>query len=215
MWSFRSVTGGAGCTTVSVATAVLSARRRPTLFVDLRGDGETLLGMERAEIGLAQWFDASRPPPDALARLEVEGRNGLAVLPLGPETGAVPPPQRVELLARLLAEDERLVIIDVGTSGAWSSALVEAASRSIVVTRLCYLSMARAVESAFEGDDGVVLVREPARLVTRADIERAFGTPVVAAVRWDPAVSGSVDLGTLGVRVPRPLRILARRIAAW
>ena len=46
MWSFGSVTGGAGCTTVAVAASVVSARRRPTLLVDLHGNGETALAQE-------------------------------------------------------------------------------------------------------------------------------------------------------------------------
>ena len=52
---------------------------------------------------------------------------------------------------------------------------------------------------------GVVLVDEPSRSLTRADVEAALGVPVVAVVQVDPAVARAVDAGLLASRLPRTL----------
>jgi hypothetical protein len=52
---------------------------------------------------------------------------------------------------------------------------------------------------------GVVLLAEPGRALTRADVAEVVGVPVVAEVALDPAVARAVDAGLLPVRLPRGL----------
>lgn len=213
MWSFWSATGGTGCTTVAVTASILAARRRPTLLVDLGGDAPTMLGAEVAAVGLAQWFEAPCPPPDSLARLEVSIHQNLSVLPLGTPPLAVPEGDRVALLGALLMADERQVVIDVGRGGGWCEPLVTAGERSMLVARLCYLAVAQAATT--RRPHGIVLIREPGRLLRAVDFEGAFDAPVEASIRWDPAVAAAVDVGSLARRLPRALRSLTRLLDRW
>ena len=50
--------------------------------------------------------------------------------------------------------------------------------------------------------DGVVLVEEPGRSLTAADVARAVGAPVVARIDVDPAIARAVDAGLLAARLP-------------
>lgn len=213
MWSFWGATGGTGCTTVAVSASILAARKRPTLLVDLRDDALTMLGAEVAAVGLAQWLEAPRPPPDALARLEVPIHEGLSVLPFGTPPSAAPEGDRVTLLGALLAADERQVVIDIGRGGSWCEPLVAAGERSTLVARLCYLGVARAPTT--RRPHGIVLIREPGRLLRAADLEAAFDAPVEASIRWDPAVAAAVDVGSLVRRLPGALRSLSRLLDQW
>jgi hypothetical protein len=51
----------------------------------------------------------------------------------------------------------------------------------------------------------VVLLAEPGRALTRADVEDCVGAPVVAEVAVDPQVARAVDAGLLATRLPRAL----------
>ena len=51
----------------------------------------------------------------------------------------------------------------------------------------------------------VVLLSEPGRALTRADVEDCVGAPVVAEVAVDPQVARAVDAGLLATRLPRAL----------
>jgi hypothetical protein len=59
---------------------------------------------------------------------------------------------------------------------------------------------------------GVVVVNEPGRVLSPADVERATKAPVAAVVEIDPSVARLVDSGLLTGRLPRsldPLRVAA------
>jgi cellulose biosynthesis protein BcsQ len=226
VWCFWSVKGGAGCSVVSAGVALLLARRQPSLLVDLAGDLPAVLGVEPpAGPGIAQWLDAAHPPPDAISRIEVDAGPRLSLLPVGAGTAATTGAaigadrghdaldraaerraDRLSLLARLLATDGRAVVVDAGAGFGHCRPLLDAADRSILVTRACYLAISRAAGERCP--DGIVVVREPGRALRAGDIEAALGSPVVATVPWDPAVARAVDAGLLARRLPRALRPL-------
>jgi hypothetical protein len=188
------------------------------VLADLAGDVPAALGLPEPDgPGLAGWLGAGEDTPaDALARLEVPGPAGLAVLPLGgaPGLGAGPGAgHRGELLAAALATDPRPVVVDCGSSPAAAAAAVAAgATVSLLVTRACYLSLRRALAAAVR-PSAVVLVDEPGRALGVDDIEQVLGVPVRARVAHDASVARAVDAGLLSNRLPRGLERALRHAA--
>lgn len=213
-WSTK---GGSGTTVVAAALALIQGRRHDggALLVDLAGDLPAVLGRpDPPGPGLADWLDAGRDvPADGLARLEVGLGPEVALLPRG--HGPLVAPARAEVLAAVLAGDRRFVVVDCGCAHESAAdhdvrSVLAASGASLLVTRPCYLSLRRAVRrgSAPVGVPepvGVILVSEPGRALTAADVRAALGAPVVAEVPWDPAVARGVDAGTLARRLPRSL----------
>ena len=202
-WSSK---GGAGTTVVAASLALLLARRAPdgALLADLRGDGPAALGVpEPSSPGIAGWLAAGADvPPDALARLEEPVGNGLALLARG--RGALGA-DRADLLAALLAGDGRPVVADCGAEPDGAAlAVAAAATRSVLVTRPCFLSLRRALMAPLRPSE-VVLLTEAGRSLSRRDVEDCIGAPVVAEVSVDPAVARAVDAGLLATRLPRGL----------
>jgi hypothetical protein len=203
-WSSK---GGAGTTVVASGLAILLARRHPAgaLLADLAGDAPAALGLPEADgPGIADWLHAGPGvPADALARLERSAGGGLSVLPRG--EGPLAATERAEVLAALLAADERPVVADCGTGpdGA-ARTLAAGATRSLLVTRACFLALRRAATIALQ-PSAVVLLTEPGRALSRADVERCVGSPVVAEVAIDPQVARAIDAGLLASRLPRSL----------
>lgn len=206
--------GGVGCSVVAAATAVLAARQRPTLLVDLHGDLPAILGAEASGIGLRDWCQSESPPADALHRLEVPLSDRLSLLPVGEGkpirelAGDDAGFAAMRLLARLLATEGRFVVVDVGVAGHGAHALLESAERTALVTRACYLALRRA--QALPTPDELVLIEEPGRSLRPSDVVGAIGVPLRATVSWDPAVSRAVDAGLLLTRVPRSLTNLRK-----
>lgn len=205
-----SVKGGVGTTVVSVALASTLARVHAldggALLVDLDGDVPATLGLpDPRDPGLSGWTSAgAEVAADALARLELSVGPHLSLLPRG--RGAPGPVARHEVLARLLAAEARPVVVDAGVVGPDSPGLllVAEATRSLLVTRACYLGLRRAIDLPVR-PSGIVLLREQGRTMGRDDVEHVVGAPVVADVPVDPAVARAVDAGVLGRRLPRAL----------
>jgi hypothetical protein len=167
-WSSK---GGAGTTVVAASLAVLLGRGRAdgALLVDLGGDAPAALGITDPESpGLAGWLGAGADvPPDALHRLEVPVTDRLSLLPRG--AGPLPA-ERGDVLARLLEADGRAVVADCGTDpDGVALAVAAAATRSLLVTRACFLALHRAVSSPLR-PSAVVLLTEPGRALGRADV---------------------------------------------
>jgi len=202
-WSSK---GGVGTTVVAATLAMLLARRHPAgaVLADLAGDAPAALGLADPDgPGLADWLAAGPDvPPDALHRLERPVGDGLGLLPRG--AGPLPA-ARADVLGRLLAADGRAVVVDCGTdpSGA-ALEVTSTATRSILITRACFLALRRAVTLPLRPSE-VVLLTEPGRALSRFDVERAVGAPVVAEVAVDPQVARAVDAGLLATRLPRGL----------
>ena len=210
-----SVKGGSGTTVVATALAVLLARTSPmgSVLVDLGGDAATVLGLPEPDgPGVSDWLAAGDAvPTDGWARLEIPTATGVALVPRG--RGGLDAVDRAEVLAGVLAADHRPVVVDCGVlpSGPGPSAttaatvLASQATRSLLVTRACYLSLRRASVAALR-PSGVVLVREPGRALHAEDVAAVVGADIWAEVLVDPGVARAVDAGLLATRLPRSLR---------
>jgi hypothetical protein len=206
-----SVKGGAGTTVVAAALALLSARRTPTVLADLAGDLPAALGLpEPTSPGISGWLAAGPGvPADALSRIEIEVARGVALLPRG---DGVLNPARASLMAALLDRSSRPTVIDCGRIGnpadpegdSVATTLIAAARRSILVIRPCYMALRRARQAPVR-PSGVVVVQEPGRVLTTAEVQQVVNVPVLAEVVLDPAVSRTVDTGLLAGRLPRSL----------
>ena len=210
MLCFWAAKGGAGCSVTAAAVALLGSTEAEVLLVDLTGEQPDLLGLGPVDgPNLGDWLaHAGAPPPDALARLERPVTAALRLLTTGPDgagchEGAR---SRLDLLARLLADDGRLVVLDLGRWQDRWSPLHQAARQRILVTRACYLALRRA--SGGPAPTGTVLVQEPARALGPGDVAEVVDAPVVAVVPVDPTIARVVDAGLLACRLPRPLRRL-------
>jgi len=219
-WSAK---GGSGTTVVAAALAARLSRRGDEggLLVDASGDLPVLLGLPEPDgPGLTEWLAAgSVVPADALARLEVPVRPGLRLLPRG--SRAFEDPDRVEVLAAVLAGDTREVVIDVGVVTARpgdgpaaeaARVLALSATHSLLVTRSCYVSVQRAARLPFR-PSGIVLVSEPGRSMDRREVEDRIGVAVVGEVAIENQIARAADSGTLGQRVPRSLERALRHAA--
>lgn len=206
--------GGSGTTVVASCLALLAAPEPAgALLVDLAGDAPAALGIPDADTpGLAGWLAAGVDvPADALSRLEIEVAPGLALIPRG--RGRLDP-GRIPVLATLLDHSPRPTVADCGSGlrGA-AEAMARVATRSLLVTRPCYLALRR-IARLEHRPDAVVLVREPGRSLGRSDVERVVGAPVVTEVEVDPAIARAVDAGLVTApRLPRALEKALRSVS--
>jgi len=212
--------GGSG-TTVVAATLALSSPA-PTLLVDLDGDLPAALGLPEPDgQGVADWL-VSDATPDQLARLVIVMDGHRCLLPWrsahvgGAVAAADLPDERWDALGAWLSDWSRRhgshVTVDAG-SRTPPAPLANHATRSLLVTRPCYLALRDAVALPVR-PTGVVLVDEPGRGLRGADVEHALGVPVEATVRIDPSVARAVDAGLLSSRPPRVIARELRRVAA-
>ena len=202
-WSSK---GGVGTTVVAATLGLLLSRRSAggSLLVDLAGDLPAALGLPEPDgPGLTDWLAAGTDvPTDALSRLEQPAGAGLMLLPRG--SGSLEA-DRGDVLTALLAADGRPVVADCGAMPQHAALTVAAgATRSVLVTRACFLALRRALAMPLRPSE-VVLLTEPGRSLTRADVEDCIGAPVVAEVAVDPQVARAVDAGLLATRLPRTL----------
>jgi hypothetical protein len=200
--------GGSGTTVVACAFALGCGHGRPTTLVDLSGDCATALGLaEPMGPGVTDWLVSPTAGPGDLRRLAISVRDDVELIPPG---NAIAPADQWSRLAAALAPPA-VVIVDAGT-GCPPSHLHHAAEHSLLVTRPCFIALRRAQQLDIR-PTGIVLVDEPGRALTSADIEHALGVPVVAEVRLDPAVARAVDAGLLSTRLPRSLTLSLRSAA--
>lgn len=208
-WSLK---GGSGTTVVAAGLALAAARRgiRP-LLIDLAGDLPAVLGVEGAGPGVTDWCSAADGPgPEALEQLAIEVSGGTRLVALGTSGWHDAEAERVAALADHLVQSDAPLVIDVGNLGTTSvpeallGPLVERATRSILVTRACYLSL-RKLPAQVRRPTEVALVVEPGRALGRTDVEAVVGSPVTMRIPLDPAIARAVDAGLLARRVPRPL----------
>jgi hypothetical protein len=212
LWALK---GGVGTTVVTAALGLTLARSgHDVLLVDLAGDLPATLGLpEPGGPGLTDWLAAGDDvAADGLGRIEVPAAPGLALLPRG--AGPLGPDERVESLVAAL-DSRRAVLVDCGVvhrEAPARTAVAARGTRSLLVTRACYLALRRASRPPLR-PSGVVLVTEPGRALDRTDVEAVVGAPVQAEVPLDPAVARAVDAGLLASRLPRGLERSLRRAA--
>jgi len=200
-----SVKGGVGVSSVAALLAVSQVEHaHDVVLVDLCGDLPALLGAEeeRGRPGLVDWCELGDPRADALARLEHEARPGLTVIERGAGTFATDP----SMLLEVLAASQRTVIVDCGVVNdhGFAYELVSRVDTSLLVTRACYLNL-RAIRETDLVASGVVVLKEPGRVLGRSDIEAVAGAPVLAEIAVDQAIARSIDSGLLARRLPRRL----------
>lgn len=70
-----------------------------------------------------------------------------------------------------------------------------------MVTRACYLSLARGARSGFS-PDGVSVIKYHQRALGPSDMERSTNAPIVAIVDLHPEIARMVDAGLLVVASP-------------
>jgi len=194
--------GGVGTSVVAAASALLAAAAgQQTLLVDLDGDQEAILGVEVGE-GVGDWFAAPDDVgPDSLRALEVDVVDRLRILGRGRASRADWRPSRVDVAVALFSARAELVVVDAGRG---LNVDPPPGATEAVVTRGCYLSLRRLVES-LPREARVVLIEEPGRALGRSDVAAALGR-VDVGLQWDPAVARAVDAGLLTSRMPRSLR---------
>jgi hypothetical protein len=200
--------GGSGTTVVACALALGVPRTESATLVDLRGDCATALGLdEPTGPGVVEWMASPTAGPTELFRLATTVRDDVRLIAQG---SGVPADDQWGRLAAALNGSAN-VVIDAGT-GCPPRELRDAAQQSLLVTRPCFIAIRRAQRLNIR-PTGIVLVDEPGRALTSRDVEHALGVPVVAEVRFDPAVARAVDAGLLIARLPRSL-ITSLRSAA-
>jgi hypothetical protein len=188
-WSTK---GGVGTSVVAAALALLLGRTadRGAVLADLAGDAPAVLGL---------------PEPASLGRIEIEIATGVALLPRG--DGPLSP-GRAGVLAALLGDATRPAVADCGrVDDPAVTAVAARASRSLLVTRSCYVALRRLQQAPLRAS-GVVLVTEPGRVLSARDVEVAADAPVLAEIPLDPQVARLVDAGLLTGRLPRSLHPL-------
>jgi hypothetical protein len=236
-WSVKGGVGTT-VVTAALALQLAREHAAGAVLADLAGDAPAVLGLpEPSSPGLAGWLGAGEHvPADALARLEVEAAPGLALLPRG--AGPLLPARAGVLAALLdsgprvvVADCGRVDVASVAVGAATDRtsypadpvaaigaapadeaavahvAVAAQAQLSLLVVRSCYLALQR-VRAAVVRPTGVILVDEPGRVLTGADIEAAAKAPIVATVPLDPKVARVVDSGLLRGRLPRSLDTL-------
>jgi len=77
------------------------------------------------------------------------------------------------------------------------------------VLRPCYLALRRAVSTRLRVD-GVILVNEPGRALSKRDVASVLSAPIVAEVELDPRLARVIDAGLLTTRLPSSMNPLQR-----
>jgi hypothetical protein len=213
-WSAK---GGAGTTVVAACWALETPT--PSVLVDVAGDLPYALGIPAPSgQGLSDWF-ASDIPPRAVLDLAIDLDATTRLIPRGPSSIRHRAPRWSEL-GRWMAASDLEFVADVGLGPAPvgflpPDAAVDggpARARSLLVTRACYIALARAT-SLGERPDGIVLVEEPGRDLTAADIARSLKAPVIAKIAYDPLIGRATDRGLLAAKLPRSIHKLPQRVA--
>lgn len=214
VWSPK---GGSGTSVVAAALSLVLARRGGCRLVDLAGDQPAVFALPSAPgTGVAEWLAmGADAPAAALDRLAVEASPGLALLPRGGVLPADVAPGAGRRLAEALAAGPRAVA-DLGTADHPVASEIAAAARPLLaVLRPCYLALRRAADHALaDASAGLVVVEEPGRHLSPADVGRVLGRPVVAVVRAEARVARAVDAGSLASRLPDSLARMAARVLA-
>jgi hypothetical protein len=201
--------GGSGTTVVAASMAI--AHGHSTLLVDLAGDIPSVLGLaDSGGPGVLDWI-RSDAPPARLDALTVTVGEHLGVLPRGAAFGAGDATGGRWRELRDWLHGHPQVIVDAGT-GDPPPALAAAADQLLLVTRPCYLALRAAVRLSTR-PTGVIVVAEPGRSLTSADVAASVGAPVLTTLLLDPGVARAVDAGLLAARPPLGFRRALKGVA--
>jgi cellulose biosynthesis protein BcsQ len=210
-----SVKGGSGTTVVAslLATALAQRASRRVRLVDLAGDIPAALGLsEPTHDGVHEWLANPEADLQALCDNEIDTVAGMGIVHRGRNPLVDANPDRVRALMNTLQSPHLDTIVDAGSGAAAVRPAIEAATRSILVIRPCYLAL-RAATRPNARIDGIVLVSETGRALGARDVESVLGAPVIAEVPVSPQIARTVDAGLLTTRVPHDSRVLLDLVA--
>lgn len=222
--TFWSAKGGVGTTTTALIAAINVARRGVrTVVLDLGGDMPSALGIRVPAHGLTDLLALEGPPTAVQVERVTEAINPtLAVLRRGsvhPDDLASAPEVGALMLAAVLdglGRSYQSIVVDCGcvtpnrvgaVDPTWiAHELLRAANVRVVVTRLCYLSIAR-TRAALSGlgplYSDMVIVREGGRALRVRDLDDSFGFSSIEVIEADPSIARMVDCGSLVRRAPK------------
>ncbi|MDQ3643161.1 MAG: hypothetical protein M3450_17275, partial [Actinomycetota bacterium] len=175
--------GGQGTTTVATVIAAFAARHRQTTLVSTRPDDVCAL---TGTLTPPKWFSPTLICPNmsvAAARQPADSS--------GDHSGQ---------------DDASVVVSDLGRLSDLSDDQAghhhADACRWLVVRGPCYVSLRAAIDHPWR-PDGIVLLVEPGRPLSGADVTDVLGAPIVAQVPVEAAVARAIDAGLLLARLDR------------
>ncbi len=188
---------GQGVTTIAATLAILTARAgRRTLLVDTGTDLAAVLGINEPDRpGLGDYLtNTTITLPDIVTPIT----ENLDLITRGNHASELTA-ATYGLLTGGLGHYDTVTIDAIPAATEW----VRHADARVLVTRPCYLALRHA--TSHPRPDHLVVITEPGRALTPADIETVIGTPVTATVPYAPDISRAVDAGLLTTRPPRSL----------
>jgi Mrp family chromosome partitioning ATPase len=199
--------GGQGVTTIAAALATLTANTGArTLLIDTGGDLAAILGRpEHHGPGLADYLiDPSITLADI--SIAISDRLDLIARGTGPVTSNT---YTYGLITGGLGHYDTIIIDCAHTNTEWPML----GDQRVHVTRNCYLAVRNAIR--LPKPTHVVVITEPGRSLSTADIEIVLGMPVTATIAADIETARIIDAGILTSRLPRGLaRALAPIVTA-
>jgi Mrp family chromosome partitioning ATPase len=199
--------GGQGVTTIAAALATLTAHTEArTLLIDTGGDLAAILGRpEQHGPGLADYLT---DPNVTLADITIAISDRLDLITRGTGPFAFSSYTYGLITGGLGHYD--VVIIDCALTNTEWPAL---ADQRVHVTQNCYLAVRNAIR--IPKPTHVVVITEPGRSLSNADIETVLGMPVTATITADIETARIIDAGILTTRLPRSFaRALAPIVTA-
>lgn len=202
-----SVKGGVGTTVISAVVALQRATSHDVRLVDLMGDLPATLGIaEPSDQGIGEWL-ANDAAEETLEHLAIPVTDHLDLLPRGSISTDAHSLSRLNQFAA--HSSSREVVVDAGTNIPFIETLLPHASTSWLVLRPCYLALRRAVNTKLRVD-GVILVNEPGRALSKRDVASVLSAPIVADLELDPRLARVIDAGLLTTRLPASMSPLER-----
>jgi Mrp family chromosome partitioning ATPase len=205
--TISSTKGGQGVTTIAAAFATLTAQTGArTLLIDTGGDLAAILGRpEHHGSGLSDYL---ADPNVTLADITIAISDRLDLITRG--TGPIAfSTHTYGLIAGGLGNYDTVIIDCAHTNTEWPTL----ADQRVHVTRNCYLAVRNAIR--IPKPTHVVVITEPGRSLSTADIEIVLGMPVTATIAADIETARIIDAGILTSRLPRGMaRALAPIVTA-
>lgn len=192
---FMSSKGGNGTTITATSFSLIAASRGlPTVLIDLCGDIPSVIGTpEPSSPGVNDWLaENSTLDAESLVKLGTPVSPGLVVVHRGARFVQGQP--RWSDLADAISTLPMNVIVDAGI-GYLPDELRKAEADVTMVVKQCYLSLRRATQ--LSRPTNVIVIREEGRALTVKDVGHVIGSPVIAEIPYEPAISRAVDAGLL------------------
>lgn len=198
--SVYSAKGGVGTSTVAALLALARQKETPIDLVDFTGEQIDLLDLERPPS-----FQAERSKVQLLSSIEVKEKLSYRRCLI--EGDQDPTATAAQVLDELYFA-KKDVVIDCGNlnqpSAGIQRELTRCAQSRLLVVRCCYLCLANSQKLDIE-PTGVIMLKEPGRVLGLGDVESVINAPVVATISIDSSVARLIDSGFLKKRAPRRL----------